>query len=557
MENQEVASNYKAKSLPTEDEHEALVDVECNPFFKVLKVEYPKFFCLAALGFSISFIYSTLRDGKDAIVMSRMVPASIPFLKTFVVLFFTVLFGIFFQVLMANGVPMRKIMIRANLGFAGYFLVYGLLVNFLSEHFEPGRFVVLDMFSDGKMAVNKLEGLKGLFLLYNFWTGSLFYLSSELWGSIILSLMFFGCVNEVCPLKQALRFYPLFMVSANIALVASGVLGHIVVAMSGGNPDTIYAFYRYFLVFISVLCVGNVFLYRHLMDKIIPFPIYILEGPKRSKSKTKVGVIKGITTAFSNSIILCLSISVLSYGMVTNLTEGAYNSTIANAAKSTGVSTLTTTLQTKATQQILIGLATIVFLLSPLKSFIQTRGWLSLGLLSPLFSLVGALIFFGCVWANVTSGAKGTTGLAKTVATKLGALLGGAPKTRTESEKHVGMIVTSLIKIMKYAAFDICKEAIGMKIPEAHRSRFKGVYDGVFGKFGKSAASGLQIILMAIFNTSDIRESVTVTATGVILVTLVWLYASYYLGAQYTKAVKEGRDLPVLVEEQVDPETAK
>ncbi|KAI5189045.1 ATP:ADP antiporter, AAA family [Nematocida sp. AWRm77] len=546
----ETAKDHKAKSLISEEEHEKQVIEECNSFFRIHPREYPKFFSIAVLGFNISFIYSTLRDGKDTIVLSKMLPASIPYLKTFLVLFFTILFGVFFQFLMSKGITMKKIMIYSHIIFGAYFVLYSLVISQVAvmDKIEPYKFLVLDLFSDEKMNFYGHEALKGFFMIFNFWTSALFYLTSEMWGSVVLSLLFFGCVNELCQLRQALRFYPLLMIGANIALVLSGVLGVAVSCAAGDNTEQIYTFYRYYPLVVAAMCAGNVVLYSYLMEKIVPYPIYIVDtaGPKKA-GKAKVGMVEGIIAAFYNPIVLCLSISVLGYGMVTNLTEGAYNTCIAASATAKGASKGKEAMLTKAIQQVIIGFATILCLLSPLKTFIQKRGWLSLGLLSPVLSMIGSLVFLFVVWVNIQMKIVEN----ETIMVKIGKSIGGIISINSYKnlEKHTGMIVTSVIKILKYAAFDICKEAIGVKIPKEHRSRFKGVYDGVFGKLGKSTASGIQIVLLSIFKTSDIRESVIFTASYIVVITAIWTYASVYLGVHYSKAVREGKDLKIVVPE--------
>ncbi|KAI5186021.1 ATP:ADP antiporter, AAA family [Nematocida homosporus] len=555
-------TNTKQRPLPTEDVHEKKAEDECYYLFRVLPVEYPKFFSLAFLGLSISFIYSTLRDGKDTLVMSRMLPTSISFLKSTMVLISTMAFGIFFQMLMSKGVKMRTIMIGAHVVFASYFLVYALVIFPFREQIEPYKYAVMDMFADGKMKVNGLEFLNGFLCIFNCWTGSLFYVAAEMWGSVVLSLLFFGCVNELCLLRQALRFYPLFLIAANLALVGSGLIG-VVVSSLATSDQFIETFYKYFLLGIAGLSVVNIFVYKYLMDRVVPYPLYIVDGPPApKKSKTKVGLMAGIKMAFSNRIILCMSISVLAYGVVTNLTESAINSSTVQAADARGSSAASIgqaaanavseahktkaakVMYTKAIQQINIGTVTILFLISPLKNLIQTRGWLSLGLLSPIFSLIGSTILFMVMWLNVQTDSK-STGFLATLARSLGQKLTPDTQKRLNLEVNIGVIVVSAIKILKYAAFDICKEAIGVKIPKEHRSRLKGVYDGVFGKLGKSTSAAVQIILLGIINTNDIRQAVLIIGSASILITILWLYATVYLSKQYTQAVKDGRDLPV------------
>ncbi|KAI5164525.1 ATP:ADP antiporter, AAA family [Nematocida ausubeli] len=556
MDSSKLAEDYKNKSLPTEEEHEKKAAEECSTFFRVLKVEYPKFFCLGVLGFITSFIYSTLRDAKDTLIIGKMLPTSIQYLKSSAVLLFTIMFGFMFQYLMSKGVKMRTIMLGAHIGFGIYFVVYSVVIFSIAEKIEPYKFLVADMFRDAKMHTRGLQFLEGLFYMINFWTCSLFYVSAEMWGSFVLSLLFFGCVNELCLLKQALRFYPLFLIFANVALTLSGVMGLCVSLLNKTSKENIIIFYRYFLILLGILCGVSFFIYKYLMDKIIPYPIYIASNPTYTKkTKTKVGMVAGIVAAFSNPIILALSLSVLSYGVVTNLTEGAGNMAIADYAEIQEMPKESMTMITKAIQQVVVGIVTGIVLMSPMKSFIQKKGWLSLGLVSPILSLIGSTIFFGCIWINskmVSTDKNLLTRFAKSIGSIMPWTLKGAKLV----ELVISMIVVMTIKIMKYAAFDICKEAVGVKIPKEHRSRFKGIYDGVFGKLGKSFASITQIVLLSIFNTSDIRKSVAVTFTTTVLVSSIWLYATVYLGTNYSKAVREGKDLPVLVSESKEKEKA-
>ena len=51
------------------------------------------------------------------------------------------------------------------------------------------------------------------------WLFTVFYVSSELWGDIVLSLLFWGLANETTTLQEAALLYPLFGVGANIGQV--------------------------------------------------------------------------------------------------------------------------------------------------------------------------------------------------------------------------------------------------------------------------------------------------------------------------------------------------
>ena len=54
------------------------------------------------------------------------------------------------------------------------------------------------------------------------WTYSLFFCVAELWGSVVISVLFWTLANDVCTVADAKTIYPLMGIAANIALVVSG-----------------------------------------------------------------------------------------------------------------------------------------------------------------------------------------------------------------------------------------------------------------------------------------------------------------------------------------------
>merc|ERR1712072_1213213 len=57
--------------------------------------------------------------------------------------------------------------------------------------------------------------------IYGNWTFTIFYALSELWGSAMISLLFWQFANEITRTHEAKRFYALFGLLANIALIFS------------------------------------------------------------------------------------------------------------------------------------------------------------------------------------------------------------------------------------------------------------------------------------------------------------------------------------------------
>ena len=52
-------------------------------------------------------------------------------------------------------------------------------------------------------------GLHGLLKMGEHWTFSLFFCGAELWGSVVISVLFWSLANNVCTVADAKTIYPL------------------------------------------------------------------------------------------------------------------------------------------------------------------------------------------------------------------------------------------------------------------------------------------------------------------------------------------------------------
>ena len=66
------------------------------------------------------------------------------------------------------------------------------------------------------------RGLHGLIKIVENWTFSLFFCFAELWGSVVIAVLFWSLANDVCTVPEAKTVYPMLGISANVALVAAG-----------------------------------------------------------------------------------------------------------------------------------------------------------------------------------------------------------------------------------------------------------------------------------------------------------------------------------------------
>jgi AAA family ATP:ADP antiporter len=80
-------------------------------------------------------------------------------------------------------------------------------------------------------------GLHGLVKVFANWTYSAFFCAAELWGSVVISVLFWSLANDTVTVDEAKVVYPFMAIGANVALVAGGVFVRAVnAALPAGAP---------------------------------------------------------------------------------------------------------------------------------------------------------------------------------------------------------------------------------------------------------------------------------------------------------------------------------
>ena len=160
--------------------------------------------------------YTILRDTKDVLIVTA--PGSsaeaIPFLKTWVnlpgAIGFTVLYS-----KMANKLGREALFYATLTPFVAFFASFAWIIYPLRSFLHPTALC-------DKLSLLMPLGFAAPIAVFRNWTFSLFYLLANMWGSVVVSLLFWGFANEVTTVEEAKKYYPLFGMGANVALVFSG-----------------------------------------------------------------------------------------------------------------------------------------------------------------------------------------------------------------------------------------------------------------------------------------------------------------------------------------------
>lgn len=525
--------------LPTEAELEQQATAR-SPWplslFRVAKAERKMFFYMFFMFLIIAYIYSVLRDMKDAVVIERLEPASIVFLKSFFVTPCSVLavVGLQYWFTKARVTTVLKGMIYI---FGGYFLFYAAVVLPFQDSIEFNPFGTIDSFGDGKFAFRGLQPLYALLLVFNFWTSSLLYISSELWGNLVLSLLFMSYSNDVLTFRQSLRFVPIFYIGSNVGLLLSGLTIMFFCWVQNSFDYTVNRLIiNAIFVLCGVLCGVTIILHKILETRVLNKPFFVKDTDvKKKKKKVKIGFSEGIKKMAQSRLLIRICFIVVAYNVCTNLTDTIFKSTMKVASYKKNISAGNFVMMKQAQNQIMIALIVIGVLTTPFSQCLQKLGWFFVGAITPTLTASVAFFFIGLAIYNTSVAGKNHLSL-------LVSLFKGCDD-HIEWESILGQISISTFKVTKYAFFDIAKEAISMRFDNQNRPGYKAIYDGICGKMGKSVGGFIIMGLFFVTNSVDIRESSQYIFIMLLVMSALWIYSVKYLSGKYNESVQNKCDI--------------
>jgi AAA family ATP:ADP antiporter len=353
------------------------------------------------------------------------------------------------------------------------------------------------------------EFAKKLLLPVGGWAFSSFYVMAELWGSAMVSLMFWRFANDVTSLKESKRFYAMFGFIANIALIISGETLKVI---KGANV----------IAWLTVLsCFAIVFIYYWLNTYVLMDPRFFNpdEIKKPKKSKEKLNLAESFRYILGSKYLGFIVLLIVSYGVSINLVEVMwkgqakllYPSEAAFSGFMGGLQTWT-------------GIASIVFMLIG-ANILRRCSWLVAAVATPLMIFVTGLLFFGCIvfkdhLAAVIESFGGVSILVVIT--------------------WVGLLQNVLSKGTKYSLFDPTKEMSYIPLDDELKSKGKAAVDVIGGRAGKSGGAAIQFLLLnVIFVGSSLVQLAPIIALVFVLILLLWFFAVSGLNKEFLKLSAE------------------
>ncbi|KAI7731675.1 hypothetical protein M8C21_029635 [Ambrosia artemisiifolia] len=295
-------------------------DLEADPP-KILGIEVltlKKIVPLGLMFFCILFNYTILRDTKDVLVVTAKGSSAeiIPFLKTWVNLPMAIGFMVLYTRL-SNVLSKKALFYTVILPFIAFFGAFGFVLYPLSNYFHPTALAdkLLDVLGPrflGPLAIMRI------------WSFCLFYVMAELWGSVVVSVLFWGFANQITTVEEAKKFYPLFGLGANVALIFSGRTVKYFSNMRkhlGPGVDGWAISLKYMMSIVVVMGLAICGLYWWV-NTYVPLPT----RSKKKKEKPNMTTMESLKFLASSPYIRDLATLVVAYGISINLVEVTWKS---------------------------------------------------------------------------------------------------------------------------------------------------------------------------------------------------------------------------------------
>jgi len=476
-----------------------------------LKKLLPMFFMF----FFISFNYTILRDTKDTLIVTAAGSGAqaIPFLKVYGVVPFAILFMIIYSKL-SNVLSKERLFYTTIIPFIAFFGLFAAVLYPLKDVLHPHAF------ADTLQEVLP-TGLMGLVAVVRNWTFSLFYIMAELWGSVVLSLLFWGFANDTTKVNESKRFYSLFGVGANMALMVSGpaiVAASNIRASLPADVDAWQVSLNYLMGMVVVAGLIVMGIYRWINKNVLTDERFYDPGQvKKKKDKPKLSIGESLKFIFSSKYLLCIAMLVIAYGISINLVEVTWKGQLKlqypNANEYSAF---------MGKFSFVTGIVSTLMMLFIGGNLMRRFGWRVAAMVTPVVLMITGGAFFSFVLFR--DSLTGFISMLGSTPLMLAVLFGAAQNIMSKSSK--------------YSLFDPTKEMAYIPLDQESKVKGKAAVDVVGARLGKSGGSliqqglligvGGQIALMAPY------------VAGILVVVIGgWMVAIRSLSRQFNEKTQE------------------
>jgi AAA family ATP:ADP antiporter len=479
----------------------------------IYRYELKKFIPMLIIFFLVGFNYTLLRATKDALVVTA--PASgaeaLPFLKVWAIVPMALLFTFIFT-RVSNRLTREKIFYAMMSIFVAFFLIFMFFLYPFQDALHPHAFC-------DRIQELLPMGCQGLIAMFRNWTFTLFYVMSEMWSTIIMTVLSWGFANDVTSVNDARRYYGLLGISINFSGIAAGQVATSM-AHYTFNPNLPFGsdawgqsivFLNSIIIFAGVACM-ILFRYMHKQGFGYNSPSY---HEQNGVNEVKMGLRKNFAYLAKSKYLICIAVVVVMYNIAICLVEVVWKDQVKqlypNPSDFHGYM-----------GKVLTGIGVIATITSIFisGSVIRKFSWKTSAMISPLILLITGIGFFFFFFFKDSSFAG--------VATMIGV-------TPLALCCFFGSLQNCLARASKYTLFDATKELAFIPLSKECKLKGKAAIDGIGSRIGKSGGSIIHQGLLMLFGT--VALSTPYVAFILLLAIGAWMLAVSSLGKRFNALI--------------------
>lgn len=501
----------------------------------IYRHELKRFLPMLLIFFLICFNYNLLRTAKDALVVTA--PSSgaeaIPFLKVWAILPMAFLFTFIFTRL-SNHLKRENVLYAVMSGFLIFFLIFGFLLYPYREVLHPNHFA-------DQMQELLPIGFKGFIALFRNWTYTAFYVMSEMWSPIVMTVLFWGFANDVTSVQDAKRYYGILGIGANLSSILSGQAA-IWVSSHTFNPKLPFgndAWGQSVIFLIGLIVLSGLIcmlLFRWLHTQKLGYNSHFAEH-EQGNTPIKMGLRKNFAHLAKSKYLIYLAVIVVCYNIAINLVEVVwkdqlkqlfpnpthYNAYMGKVLTSIGV--LSTFVSIFITGYV-----------------IRKTSWSFSAMITPFILFITGIGFFAFLFC------KDLPSIAA-----MAIVCGTTPLGMCA---FFGALQNCFSRASKYTLFDATKELAFIPLSNESKLKGKAAIDGVGSRIGKSGGSLIHQGLLMLFGTVSL--STPYVAVILLIVFISWMYAVRALGRRFNDLTAHQEEQKVgSVREKEEPSEVK
>jgi ATP:ADP antiporter, AAA family len=321
-----------------------------------------------------------------------------------------------------------------------------------------------------------LFGLTRFKVVFTHWPDMVFYIMSELWKVALLSVIFWGFLNQNLSLEQAKRFYPPLLLGTSVGTILAGPITVFCTSVFSWNffplsaerwQNSLYLLTG-FLILCGLLALGS---FGFLFKRLKPLPVKVVsETASHSKkepfSQRLLSLSSSLRFLMKSNYLSALFLIVIAEYVCYALGELIFLETLKAKFPSP-----TEYCQYMGTLSFWMGILTAVSALFLTPYLLQTYRWGKTALMTPILMVGITFAFFSVIYFG-----------------KLGII----PMTIAIV---FGSIHFCVGRAAKYTLFDAIKELAFIPLSREAQMKGKLIIDGIGSRMGRGTSSFLSIAL--------------------------------------------------------------